>query len=202
MSKHTDGNQPLSIRRRHLNGYQWYVFVMLTIGALFMLFPFVWMILSAFKTKADVYAYPPRWIPSEWKWENFAKVFEMIPFWRYYFNSIVTSVIETVLQIVISVMAAYSITKLRYPGKGLFLAFMRSSLFVPMVVTMIPMYLLVASLGWLDSYAGIIFPQVTTAFTTLLLMSYFDSIPKDLQSECSPTPVPSPPNPPPSAGCA
>ena len=136
MSKHTDGNQPLSIRRRHLNGYQWYVFVMLTIGALFMLFPFVWMILSAFKTKADVYAYPPRWIPSEWKWENFAKVFEMIPFWRYYFNSIVTSVIETVLQ--------------------------------------------VASLGWLDSYAGIIFPQVTTAFTTLLLMSYFDSIPKDL----------------------
>ena len=131
MSKHTDGNQPLSIRRRHLNGYQWYVFVMLTIGALFMLFPFVWMILSAFKTKADVYAYPPRWIPSEWKWENFTKVFEMIPFWRYYFNSIVTSVIETVLQIVISIFAAYSITKLRYPGKKLFLAFMRSSLFVP-----------------------------------------------------------------------
>lgn len=180
MSKHTDGNQPLSIRRRHLNGYQWYVFVMLTIGALFMLFPFVWMILSAFKTKADVYAYPPRWIPSQWQWQNFTKVFEMIPFWRYYFNSIVTSVIETVLQIIISIFAAYSITKLRYPGKGLFLAFMRSSLFVPMVVTMIPMYLLVASLGWLDSYAGIIFPQVTTAFTTLLLMSYFDSIPKDL----------------------
>ena len=177
MSKNPD-IQPMRIRRKRLNGYQWYVFVMLTIGAVFMLFPFVWMILSAFKTKADVYAY--RWIPSQWQWQNFTKVFEMIPFWRYYFNSIVTSVIETVLQIVISIFAAYSITKLRYPGKRLFLAFMRSSLFVPMVVTMIPMYLLVASLGWLDTYAGIIFPQVTTAFTTLLLMSYFDSIPKDL----------------------
>ena len=80
MSKNTDPNQPLRIRRKHLNGYQWYVFVMLSIGALFMLFPFVWMILSAFKTKADVYAYPPRWIPSEWKWDNFVKVFETIPF--------------------------------------------------------------------------------------------------------------------------
>ena len=176
MSKYTDGNQPLTIRRRHLNGYQWYVFVMLTIGALFMLFPFVWMILSAFKTKADVYAYPPRWIPSEWKWENFAKVFEMIPFWRYYFNSIVTSVIETALQIVISVMAAYSITKLRYPGKGLFLAFMRSSLFVPMVVTMIPMYLLVASLGWLDSYAGTMANSIPWLFRKPVTSSLKDKI--------------------------
>ena len=66
MSKPAD-IQPMRIRRKHLNGYQWYVFVMLTIGALFMLFPFVWMILSAFKTKADVYAYPPRWIPSSWQ---------------------------------------------------------------------------------------------------------------------------------------
>ena len=156
MSKKSNSVQPLHIRRHSINGYHWGVFVVLAIGAVFMLFPFVWMILSAFKTKADVYAYPPRWIPSEWKWDNFVKVFEMIPFWRYYFNSIVTSVIETILQIVISILAAYSITKLNYPGKKFFLAFMRSSLFVPTVVTMIPMYLLVASLGWLDTYAGII----------------------------------------------
>ena len=52
-----------------------------------MLFPFVWMILSAFKTRADVYAYPPRWLPSEWSWDNFRQVFEMIPFLRYYANS-------------------------------------------------------------------------------------------------------------------
>ena len=171
----------------HLDSH-YLAFAFLMICAVIMLFPFVWMILSAFKTKADVYAYPPRWIPSSWQWQNFTKVFEMIPFWRYYFNSIVTSVIETVLQIVISIFAAYSITKLRYPGKRLFLAFMRSSLFVPMVVTMIPMYLLVASLGWLDSYAGIIFPQVTTAFTTLLLMSYFDSIPKEAMEVASMVP--------------
>lgn len=167
-------------RPKHLNKTNWPVFILLMIGAVFMLFPFVWMVLSAFKTKADVYAYPPRWIPSVWTWDNFEKVFEMIPFLRYYGNSIFTSVVETALQIGISIVAAYSITKLEYPGKKIFLVLMRSSLFVPMVVVMIPMYLLVASLGWLDTYAGIIFPQITTAFTTMLLMSYFDSIPKDL----------------------
>lgn len=167
-------------RPKHLNKTNWPVFILLMIGAVFMLFPFVWMVLSAFKTKADVYAYPPRWIPSVWTWDNFKKVFEMIPFLRYYGNSIFTSVVETALQIGISIVAAYSITKLEYPGKKIFLVLMRSSLFVPMVVVMIPMYLLVASLGWLDTYAGIIFPQITTAFTTMLLMSYFDSIPKDL----------------------
>ena len=178
IKKGTDAPRPDG--RRRLYGYSWPVFAALLAGAAFMLFPFVWMILSAFKTRADVYAYPPRWIPSEWDWSNFSKVFEMIPFWRYYLNSIWTSVIETVLQIVISILAAYSLTKLRYPGKKFFTAFMRSSLLVPMVVTMIPMYLMVASLGWLDTYAGIILPQITTAFTTMLLMSYFDSIPKDL----------------------
>lgn len=165
---------------KHLNRPSWGIFVILCIGAVFMLFPFVWMILSAFKTNADIYSYPPRWIPSIWTGENFKHVFEMIPFLKYYINSIYTSVVQTALQIIISVLAAYSLVYLSYPGKDLMFGLMRSSMFVPMVVTMIPMYLTVASLGWLDSYAGIILPQISTAFTTFLLISYFSSIPKDL----------------------
>ena len=168
------------LRQKKLNSPNWVLFIILCLLAVIMLFPFAWMILSAFKTKADVYAYPPRWIPSTWSADNFKIVFDTIPFLTYYWNSILTSVVETALQTIISILAAYSLTKLRYPGKGFFLAFMRSSLFVPTVVTMIPMYLLVSSLGWLNTYAGIIFPSITTAFTTMLLMSYFDSIPKDL----------------------
>lgn len=158
----------------------WLTFFFLCIGAVVMLFPFVWMILSSFKTSVDIYSYPPKWIPSVWTLENFAKVFDMIPFGRYYINSIITSVIQTGLQIGISVLAAYSLVHLNYPGKGLVYGVMRSSMFVPMVVTMIPMYLTVASLGLVDTYAGIILPQISTAFTTFLLISYFGSIPKDL----------------------
>ena len=131
--------RPLDHRRRsRLFGYNWPIFCILAIGSLMMLFPFVWMILSAFKTRADVYAYPPRWLPSEWSWDNFRQVFEMIPFLRYYANSIITSVAQTALQIVLSVTAAYAVTKLHFPGRKLFVTFMQSSMFVPSVVTMVP----------------------------------------------------------------
>jgi len=165
---------------KRLFGYNWLIFTLLAAGVIAMIFPFIWMILSAFKTKADVYVYPPRWLPSEWSWTNFQAVFRMIPFGRYYLNTILTSVAITALTILLSVIAAYSVTKLRYPGKEIFLGFLRSSMFVPTVVTMIPLYLLVGSLKWLDTYQGIILPQVETAFTTMLLMSYFHSIPNEL----------------------
>ena len=167
-------------KEKKLKSTNWFVFIVLAIGSIAMLFPFVWMFLSSFKTAADIYSYPPKWIPSVWTTENFTKVFQMIPFGLYYLNTIYTTVVQTALQIGISIIAAYSLVHLDYPGKSIFYVFMRSSMFVPMVVTMIPMYLTVASLRWLDTYAGIILPQITTAFTTFLLISYFASIPKDL----------------------
>lgn len=166
--------------RVHRTSRDYLAFVFVLICAVSMLFPFLWMILSAFKTASDVYSYPPRWLPSQWNWDNFSKVFRMIPFVRYYINSIYTSVVMTVLQIGISVMAAYSLVHLNYPGKGVVNAIMRSSMFVPMVVTMIPMYLTISNMGLINTYAGIILPQISTAFTTFLLMSYFASIPQDM----------------------
>ena len=163
----------------HLDSH-YLAFAFLMICAVIMLFPFVWMIFSSFKTAADVYSYPPKWLPSVWNGDNYVKVFEMIPFLRYYWNSIFTTVIMTGLQIVISVLAGYALVHLRWPGQALMATIMRSSMFVPMVVTMIPMYLLVSSLGMVDTYAGIILPQISTAFTTFLVMSYFASIPKDM----------------------
>ncbi|HWQ58903.1 MAG TPA: carbohydrate ABC transporter permease [Clostridia bacterium] len=158
----------------------WILFAILFIGALSMLFPFVWMTLSAFKTKVDVYSYPPRWIPSVWTWENFKDVFDMIPFLRYYANSIYTSILQTALIIVISILAAYALTKMRFPGQKTFSMFLLSSMFVPAVVTMIPLYLVVSSMKLNDTYAGIVLPQISTAFTTMLLSSFFAAIPNDL----------------------
>lgn len=156
--------------------------ILLTIGSIAMLFPFVWMVLSSFKTSADVYTYPPKWIPSSFNFNNFVKVFEMIPFLRFYLNSIFTSVVQTGLQISFSIMAAYAISKLEFPGKEKLFVFIQSSMFVPTVVTMIPLFLVVSKLGIVDTYAGIIFPQLFSAFTTMLLVSFFNTIPDDLIS--------------------
>ena len=145
-----------------------------------MIFPFVWMILSSFKTSADVYTYPPKWLPSSFAWDNFAAVFRKIPFLRFYLNSILTSALQTGLEIAISVMGAYAFAKLEYPGKKKLYVFMQSSMFVPEVVTMIPLFLIVSSVGLVDSYPGIILPQLSTAFTTILLLSFFGGIPNEL----------------------
>ncbi len=154
--------------------------VLLCAGSLVMAFPFVWMLLSAFKTQADVYQYPPSWIPSEFRWKNFSDVFAKIPFLRFYANSVVVALVQTFLQIAISSMGAFALTKLRFPGRDRIITFMQSSMFVPEVVTLIPLFLLVSSVGLIDTYPGLIFPQLASAFTTLLMMSFFASIPDDL----------------------
>ena len=167
-------------RRKRLVKRNWILFIILMIGAISMLFPFVWMTLSSFKTKADVYSFPPRWIPTVWTWDNFKRVFELIPFLRYYLNSIYTSLLQTALIIGVSILGAYALTKLRFPGQKVFSMFLLSSMFVPAVVTMIPLYLVVSSMGLNDTYAGIVLPQISTAFTTMLLASFFSAIPNDL----------------------
>ncbi|MFA7591910.1 MAG: carbohydrate ABC transporter permease [Sphaerochaetaceae bacterium] len=168
------------MRHRKLTGYNWTVFIILAVGSIVMAFPFIWMILSSFKTTADVYAYPPRWIPSSWDWHNYSEVFRMIPFFRYYFNSIYTSVAQTLLEITLSVTAAFALSKLKFPGRNFLINLIRSTMFVPMIVTLIPLYLLVSRAGWIDTYRGIILPQIFSAFTIFLLMSFFVTVPNDL----------------------
>ncbi|MDD2504382.1 MAG: carbohydrate ABC transporter permease [Clostridia bacterium] len=160
--------------RKHLNLA---AFIILLVGSVVMIFPFVWMLFSAFKTVPDVYAYPPKWLPSSWKFSNFQKVFEMIPFGRYYFNSIFTSMVQTSLQLFLSVTAAYALVVLDFPGKKFLYSLIRSTMFVPLIVTLIPLYLMVSKAGLIDTYAGIILPQIFGAFTIFLLVSFFTSIP-------------------------
>ena len=152
----------------------------LVLSSVVMIFPFVWMLLSAFKTKADVYSYPPRWIPSTFTWDNFTEVFIKIPFLRFYANSIGVAVVQTFLQILVSAMGAFALTKLEFRGRKSMFSFMQSSMYVPEVVTMIPLFLLAAWAGMVDTYAGLILPGLTCAFTTILLMSFFETLPNEL----------------------
>ena len=167
-------------KTRKLKRYNWPAFIFLMLFSLVMVIPFVWMVLSAFKTPADVYAYPIKWLPSSFKWDNFAKVFEMIPFGRYYLNTIITSVAQTFLQIAMSICAAYAFAKLDFPFKRTIYMLVQSAMFVPMSVLIIPLYQMISKTHLVDTYAGIILPQVLGVFTTMLLLSFFTTIPNDL----------------------
>ena len=163
-----------------LKHYNIPVFLFLLVFSLIMLFPFAWMILSAFKTSAEVLAYPLVWFPSSFQFDNFTKVFEMVPFGRYYFNTVVTSAAQTVLQIGMSICAAYAFAKLKFPFKRTIYMLIQSAMFVPMSVLVVPIYQMIGRSGLTDTYAGIILPQVLGVFTTMMLISFFQTIPDDL----------------------
>lgn len=160
--------------------YQTIPTVILYLSSIVMLFPFVWMLLSAFKTSADVSAYPPRWIPTEWQYENFFTVFKRVPFVRYYVNSIITAGGATALTVLIALLAAYALSKLHFPGKGLMSIIFRACMFIPGVVLIIPQYFMVFGAGLGDTYAGIILPQVLSGFTILMLKVLVDAVPNEL----------------------
>ena len=104
----------------------------------------------------------------------------MVPFGRYYMNTIITSVLQTLLQIGLSVCAAYAFAKLRFPFKRTAYMLIQSAMFVPMSVLIVPLYRMVSRTGLVDTYAGIILPRCLGVFTTMLLISFFVTIPDDL----------------------
>jgi ABC-type glycerol-3-phosphate transport system permease component len=146
--------------------------------ALTMLIPFLWMVLASFKPLQEVEELNP--LPSVWLPSNYLKVFEQIPFARYYFNSLFVAAWVTLLQCLTSSMAAYAFSRLRWPGRDLVFRLYLGTLMIPGVVTMIPNYALMVELHLLDSYLGLIVPAAFSAFGTFLLRQFMLTIPPSL----------------------
>lgn len=150
-------------------------------AAVVMLFPFIWMLSTSLKSPGDIFVYPPRWIPSPVAWENYAAVVTIMPFPRYLLNTTLVAVSITVLHLVVSSLAAYAFARLRFPGREpLFFAYL-ATLMIPGQVTLIPNFLIVKYLGWIDTYQALIIPQVFGAFGTFLLRQFFLTIPRELE---------------------
>ncbi|HEX2998772.1 MAG TPA: carbohydrate ABC transporter permease, partial [Armatimonadota bacterium] len=149
--------------------------LVLILIALTMLAPFMWMVLASFKPLEEVEQINP--FPSIWHPENYHKVFEQIPFARYYFNSIFVAAWVTFLQCLTSSMAAYAFARLRWPGRDTVFRLYLATLMIPGVVTMIPNYTIMVKLHLLDSYSGLIVPAAFTAFGTFLLRQFMLTIP-------------------------
>ncbi|MFC4809587.1 carbohydrate ABC transporter permease [Paenibacillus sp. GCM10023250] len=156
--------------------------LVLILGACVMALPFVWMVLSALKDLSQVFIVPPKWIPSPFVWSNFKDSLTALPFGRAYFNSFYINVIVVVSQLLTCSMAAYAFAKIRFPMREpLFLMFL-ATMMVPGQVTIIPLYLIMKNIGWLDSHLSIIIPSaLLNAFGVFLLRQFFKGIPKEME---------------------
>jgi multiple sugar transport system permease protein len=149
-------------------------YLFLSVLALTMLAPFLWMVLASFKPLAEVESINP--LPSKWQPENYPQVFQQISFARYYFNSIFISAWVTFLQCLTSAMAAYAFARLRWPGRDTVFKLYLATMMIPGVVTMIPNYTLMVKLHLLDSYLGLIVPASFSAFGTFLMRQFMLTI--------------------------
>ncbi|OFX15636.1 MAG: sugar ABC transporter permease [Armatimonadetes bacterium RBG_16_58_9] len=156
-----------------------------------MLFPFFWMLGTSLKTLPEASQMPPIWWPSNPQWGNYKEMFSLAPLARFYWNSVVVAVGVTVGSVFTSSLAAFAFARLQFRGRdSLFLLYL-ATLMVPGQVTMIPAFIVVRYLGWIDTYRGLILPGCFSAFGTFLLRQFFLTIPRDLEDAatvdgCSP----------------
>jgi multiple sugar transport system permease protein len=152
----------------------------LILGSIVMLLPFAWMLSTSLKSPAQVFSYPPMWIPRPLVWSNYSQAVVAIPFGRFYLNSLIVTVSVTLIQLLVASLAAFAFARLRFRGRdALFLLYL-ATLMIPFQVTMIPNFILVRWLGWYDSFQALILPTAFSAFSTFLLRQYFLGLPRDL----------------------
>lgn len=156
-------------------GYGLMILAVLVVGA-----PLLWMATGAVKTLREINTFPPVWIPAHPRWENFVDAWQAAPFGRFYVNSIFTATATTLLKLVNGALCAYALAYLRFPVKNLVFIVILAALMIPFEVTILPNYLTLARLNWINTYQAIILPGAATAFGTFLLRQHFLSLPRDV----------------------
>ena len=156
------------------------LYLVLVLGAVFCAFPFVWMILSALKTREEVNAVPLRWLPSEPHWSNFSEAWNSAPFERYFLNSFFIAGCVVLGVAVTSLLAAYAFARIDFPGRGAVFALLLATLMIPFEATLVPNFIIVRNLNWYNTYAALIIPWIANVFSVFLLRQFILSIPEEL----------------------
>ncbi len=148
--------------------------------SLMMLFPFVWMGVTSFKTPPDINMNRLSFIPRPFTWEHYTRVFDEIPLVTYYLNSAVVTIIVIITTLILSSMAGFAFGKYSFPGKEIFFVLLLSTLIVPFQTMMIPLYIEMKLLGLIDTLWALVIPHIASAFGTFLFRQYVQTVPEDL----------------------
>ncbi|RCK70201.1 carbohydrate ABC transporter permease [Desertihabitans brevis] len=159
------------------------LYAALLILSVIIISPLLWMLSTSFKTTGDATTMPPQWIPPEPSVEGYTTLFAdaQAPVLRWLGNSVLVAVLHTVLVLATAALAAYPLARMRFPGRDVVFALIVATLFVPGFVFLMPNYLIVDSLGWLDSIWALVVPGAASAFGVFFLRQFFSSLPEALE---------------------
>jgi multiple sugar transport system permease protein len=157
-------------------------FIIVLVGALLFVLPFLWMLSSALKPEADLFTVPPQWIPDPFKWDNFIKSLTVLPFHIYYRNTAIITISTIIGDVFTAALVAYGFARFRFFGRNILFVLVLSTIMLPPQVTIIPRFIIFRWLGWVDTFAPIILPAYFggSAFYIFLLRQFFLTIPREL----------------------
>lgn len=174
------GSKPQTKNRKRLNWTHLLLYLALSAGAVLILLPFAYMLSTSFKNTSEVFTTPIKWFPSELRWGNYQTPLREHPIARYFGNSLLVGVSVTLLNLFTCALAGYSFAKFTYFGRDILFGIVLATMMVPLASMIIPLFILVKNLGWVDSYLGLILPAGTSAFGIFLMRQHMLSIPDDL----------------------
>ena len=158
------------------------MYALLSVIALIMLLPLLWLVSTSFKSPTEnIFQFPPQFLPAAPTFANFVKVWETNPFGRYFFNSTLIAAVTVALNLVLCSLAAYPLARLNFKGRELLFSLIVSTILIPFQIVMIPLYILTVRLGLTNTYLGVIFPSIASAFGIFLMRQAFQSVPKELE---------------------
>ncbi len=150
--------------------------------AIVMLLPLLWLMSTSLKAPSEnIFQFPPQLLPEHPTLQNFVQVWQSQPFGRYFANSLLVSILTVVLNLIFCSLAAYPLARLNFAGKDWIFTAVISTIMIPFQIVMIPLYILTVQLGLKNSYLGVIFPAIASAFGIFLLRQAFMTVPKDLE---------------------
>ena len=172
---------PRRRRRRKLKRGDIFSFVILTVAAILVLMPLLWMFSTSLRPVTESFNLPPQWLPTQFRIENYIAPFESnVPFVDLFANSLKITLAVTAGQLVTCSLAGYGFARLRFPGRNFLFILLLASLMVPGQVTIIPIFLLMRSLGLIDNHLAIILPGLISAFGVFLMRQFFKQMPQEL----------------------
>ena len=175
------GRQIIRQSRKPLKWQDILSYSVLTLAALLVLMPLLWMFSTSLRPLADSYKLPPQWLPTDWRWENYLAPFESnVPFELFFLNSLKIAALTTLGQLISCSMAGYAFARLRFPGRDFLFMFLLASLMVPGQVTIIPIYLMMAELKLVNTHASLILPALISVFGVFLMRQFFKQMPQEL----------------------
>lgn len=153
-----------------------FCYTLLTVGALCMVFPFIWMLLSSFKTHGEIIQFPPKLFPSHFRFENYKQAFSMAPFGKYFLNSVVVMVLSVICTTTTSILGAFAFSKMKFPGKEIIFAILLSLMMIPFEMLIITNYTTIVKLKLYNTIPALVLPFVASIFYTYILRNFFDTI--------------------------